>query len=214
PGPSSIVRPPRASTTTVPSSITNMPLPGSSGRARTCPSGTLSSAAMEAIRSCTSASSSAKSGIARSLSVRGEDTGPLAGAALHGTVMHRIVFHRAVLHRVVLHRAVVHRAVAVRAAHLHRGRAARIDEPGNAPRSGRDPDPDGNEGDRDRPGQPLPEREHLLQEDDRRDERHPEDAHHPECEQDQHQAEAAADAVGAVLDPYPERAQPSLTPAG
>src|SRR5437867_7422205 len=64
PGPSSIVRR-GASTTTVPSSSTNMPAPGSSARANTCPAGHSSSVEAARIRSRTPSSRSAKIGSCR-----------------------------------------------------------------------------------------------------------------------------------------------------
>ena len=47
--------------------------------------------------------------------------------------------------------------------------------------------------------------QHLLDQDGERDQAHPEQAHDAQREQREHEAEAAADADGAVLDPHPQR---------
>ena len=62
--------------------------------------------------------------------------------------------------------------------------------------------------------QPLGARHELLDDDDAGDERHPEQAHHAEREQHDHQPPAAADTERAVLDPHPKRARSSFAPAG
>src|SRR4051794_5817859 len=61
-----------------------------------------------------------------------------------------------------------------------------------------DPEPQPDEGGGERRRQPPPARRGLLGEDDGRDHDHPEDAHHADRKEDEHQTGAAADAVEAV----------------
>src|SRR5947209_9068548 len=52
----------------------------------------------------------------------------------------------------------------------------------------------------------------LLERDDAGDERHPDDAHHPEREQRGHQRPTTADAPSTVLDAHPQPARGSVAP--
>jgi hypothetical protein len=59
----------------------------------------------------------------------------------------------------------------------------------------------------------LPERQKLLSKDQSGDDRHPEEAHHAEREEQQHQAPTAAEAVAPVCHAHSNRADAPVLPA-
>ena len=78
--------------------------------------------------------------------------------------------------------------------------------PGTLPGATATQMPERDEDDRKRARERLAAGQHLLDQDRERDQAHPDEAHDAEREQREHQAEAAADADGAVLDAHPQRA--------
>jgi hypothetical protein len=86
-------------------------------------------------------------------------------------------------------------------------------EPRHRRRRDADPDARGDKRDGKEQCQPLAAGQDLLHEHECRDDGHPEDAHRSECEEDEHEAAAAADAIRAVRRSHPDRPPHSRTPA-
>ena len=85
--------------------------------------------------------------------------------------------------------------------------------PGTLAGRGRNPDPEPDERNREHAREQFAPGDDLLHEDPGRDDGHPEQAHHAESEQGDHQAPAAADTESAVLDAHPEGTDTPRPPA-
>ena len=90
--------------------------------------------------------------------------------------------------------------------HLHRRRATRLRQSGNARRRHGDRKSENDQGDCEHWCEPRPARQDLFRKDRHGDHRHPEEAHHTEDEQHRHQGAGTADAVEAVRETAPQSA--------
>src|SRR5437588_5809329 len=96
--------------------------------------------------------------------------------------------------------------------HLRRRAAARDRESRDRAGSREHEDADHEQDNRRPIGRSTTPGDELLERDDAGDERHPDDAHHPEREQRGHQRPTTADAPSTVLDAHPQPARGSVAP--